>query len=27
MYFERLARIENDPTMKGAMQRVSAPGA
>lgn len=27
LYFSRLARIEKDPAMKAAMQRVSAPGA
>jgi len=27
VYFERLARIEKDPTIKAAMQQVSAPGA
>jgi acetylornithine deacetylase/succinyl-diaminopimelate desuccinylase-like protein len=27
LYFERLARIEKDPTMKAAMQQVSAPSA
>lgn len=27
LYFSRLARIEKDPVMKAAMQRVSAPGA